>query len=214
MRVPDWLRVTAPRLCRKLPDGRMLRLLTTQEVLEARREALELAETEGRETALCSNACLVAQAVVRGRRPVYRNGAAVLAQCTEAEIQDLARQWAEFDRAENPGLGAERDRVDQLKKTLERMPRQRLRWRVLKEFGALPTEKRVKAMSGRDYLWCVVNLLLDEEETAACLCPVCRAEAERVRCPVCGRETGEMIREENPAFDWARYETLKEGRQL
>lgn len=35
--------------------------------------------------------------------------------------------------------------------------------------------------------------------------------AGRARCPVCGRETGEMVREENPTFDWARFQALKEG---
>ena len=55
------------------------------------------------------------------------------------------------------------------------------------------------------------NLLLDEEEVARQLCPQCREAAERARCPVCGRETGEMVREENPTFDWARFQALKEG---
>lgn len=35
--------------------------------------------------------------------------------------------------------------------------------------------------------------------------------AKRARCPVCGRETGEMVQEENPTFDWARFQALKEG---
>lgn len=91
------------------------------------------------------------------------------------------------------------------------MPRQRLRWHVLKCFGALPTEERAKAMREEDYLWCAVNLLLDEEEVARQLCPQCREAAERARCPVCGRETGEMVWEENPTFDWARFQALKEG---
>ena len=91
------------------------------------------------------------------------------------------------------------------------MPRQRLRWHVLKCFGALPTEERAKAMREEDYLWCAVNLLLDEEEVARQLCPQCREAAERARCPVCGRETGEMVREENPTFDWARLRKRRSG---
>ena len=42
---------------------------------------------------------------------------------------------------------------------------------MLKCFGALPTEERAKAMREEDYLWCAVNLLLDEEEVARQLCP-------------------------------------------
>ena len=42
-------------------DGETLRLLTAMEVLQARREAEELAQ-EDRERALCANACLLARA--------------------------------------------------------------------------------------------------------------------------------------------------------
>ena len=177
MKSPDWLRILTASPRQRLPGGVQLRLLTAQEVLEARREATALAG-EDRDRALCSNACLVARAVVRRGRPVYGSGEEVLHRLTVG---------------------------------LEHMPRPRLRWHVLKCFGALPTEERAKAMREEDYLWCAVNLLLDEEEVARQLCPQCREAAERARCPVCGRETGEMVREENPTFDWARFQALKEG---
>ena len=35
---------------------------------------------------------------------------------------------------------------------------------MLKQFGALPTEERAKQMRDSDYLWCLVNGLLDREE--------------------------------------------------
>lgn len=69
-------------------------------------------------------------------------------------------------------------------------------------------------MTDRDYLWCAVHLLLDEEEAASRLCPTCRAEAEKDRCPVCGREKGSVVQGENPAFDWGRFERMKEGKAL
>ena len=46
----------------RLEDGRELRLLSALEVLQARREAEELARNEG-ERALCANACLLARAL-------------------------------------------------------------------------------------------------------------------------------------------------------
>lgn len=82
---------------------------------------------------------------------------------------------------------------------------------MLKTFGALPTEQRVREMTEEDYLWCAVQLLLDEEEAEAALCPSCRAKLGEARCPVCGQETGPVVREENAGFDWARYARLKEG---
>ena len=66
-------------------------------------------------------------------------------------------------------------------------------------------------MKERDYLWCALHLLLDEEETLDQLCPACRMEAEEGRCPVCGGlvSTGEASG--NAAFDEARYEALSRG---
>ena len=75
-----------------LEDGTQLRLLSALEVLEARREGEELAQGEG-ERALCANACLLARAVRRGRRPVYPDGRAVLKRLTAEEIELLAGDW-------------------------------------------------------------------------------------------------------------------------
>ena len=37
-------------------------------------------------------------------------------------------------------------------------------------------------MKGRDYLWCLTNLLLDREEALERLCPRCRTRALEERC--------------------------------
>ena len=47
-----------------LDNGMELRLLSALEALQARREGRELAQ-DGRELALCSNACLLARALER-----------------------------------------------------------------------------------------------------------------------------------------------------
>ncbi len=207
MTAPDWLRLGGGLTALPLADGRSLRLLTAREVLEARREGLAL---EG-DKALCSNACLVARALVREGQPVYSSGQAVLEDLSPEEIEDLAGAWAAFDRRENPGLTASADRVEELKKTLKGMPQERLKWKVLRAFGALPTEERARAMTGRDYLWCALHLLLDEEEELDRLCPTCRAQAQEDRCPVCGGVPGEHTAETNDAFDWDRFQALREG---
>lgn len=89
-------------------------------------------------------------------------------------------------------------------------PGERLRWRVLRQFHALPTEPRARAMKGRDYLWCLVNALLDREEELGRLCPSCRARALEERCPVCGQPETQW-NSENPSFDLERFEQLKGG---
>ena len=179
MTIPDWLRLrTAPGGARQ-PTGEVFLPLTAQQALEARREALALAEDEGA-LALCANACL------------------------------LARRWAVWNREENLGPDLEPGRLEALKAQLADLPWQRLQWWVLRQFRALPTEGRARAMTGEDYLWCAANLLLDGEEALDQLCPHCRQEAEAGRCPVCGRAAGQTDHGANPAFDWARFTALKE----
>lgn len=65
-------------------------------------------------------------------------------------------------------------------------------------------------MCERDYLWCALHLLLDEEERAADLCPSCRVESERALCPACGAATEDMQGGHNENFDAARFLKLKE----
>lgn len=66
-------------------------------------------------------------------------------------------------------------------------------------------------MKGRDYVWCALNLILDEEEEQARLCPACRIQAEGGQCPACGRETGGGMVGVNESFDQARFEALGKG---
>ena len=99
----------------ELGDGRELRLLSALEVLQANREAAELAEREG-ERALCANACLLSRALDRRGRPVFDSGRAVLSGMSAREIGVLAGRWAAFDRAENPSPGDGEERAQTLKK--------------------------------------------------------------------------------------------------
>lgn len=80
---------------------------------------------------------------------------------------------------------------------------------MLRSFGALPTELRTQEMTDRDYLWCALNMALDEEEELAKLCPSCRMGAEEQRCPVCGISTQSDGVGENLAFDMARFEGMR-----
>lgn len=185
--------------------GGRLEAVPPWELLLARQEARGM-DGPAEERALRDNACLVARAWKRRGRRVYTSGAAVLADRSPAQIERMARRWSRrWGGRRRPGdLAA-------LKEAVAELPWQRLRWRVLRTFQALPSEARAKELTEEEYLWCAVNLLLDEEEALGQLCPSCRAEAQRARCPVCGGETGAVVREENPAFDLARFERMKRG---
>ncbi len=99
----------------ELEDGRELRLLSALEVLEARREAEELAQDD-RERALCANACLLARALERNGQPEFSSGRAVLEHLGPREIADLARRWDGLDRAENPSPQMGEQEAQPLKK--------------------------------------------------------------------------------------------------
>ena len=100
-----------------LDNGMELRLLSALEALQARREGRELAQ-DGRELALCSNACLLARALERSedRKPVFSNGQAVLAGLTAEEIAALAARWSRFSRENDPGLDLSEEALEEVKK--------------------------------------------------------------------------------------------------
>lgn len=100
-----------------LNNGMELRLLSALEVLQARREAGELAQ-EDRERALCSNACLLARALEQAEdhTPVFADGWAVLSALTVEEIAALAGRWARFRQENNPGLNLTDGELEELKK--------------------------------------------------------------------------------------------------
>ena len=100
----------------RLEDGRELRLLSALEVLQARREAEELAQSE-RERALCSNACLLSRALeTQEGEPVFSSGREVLSGLRVEEIAALAATWSRFNREENPGLTMEAEQAEDVKK--------------------------------------------------------------------------------------------------
>lgn len=100
-----------------LDNGMDLRLLSALELLQARREARELAQEAG-ERALCSNACLLARALehTEDKTPVFSDGRAVLAGLTAVEIAALARRWADFHRENDPGLDVSAQELEKVKK--------------------------------------------------------------------------------------------------
>ena len=100
-----------------LGNGMALRLLSALEVLQARREAGELAG-EDRERALCSNACLLARALEQEEehKPVFSDGRAVLAGLTVEEIGGLARRWSQLRRENDPGLNVTEEELENVKK--------------------------------------------------------------------------------------------------
>lgn len=66
-------------------------------------------------------------------------------------------------------------------------------------------------MKDRDFLWCALNLMLDDEEELAQLCSVCREHALEERCVVCGVPLALAEESINASFDEERFRALKRG---
>lgn len=66
-------------------------------------------------------------------------------------------------------------------------------------------------MKDRDYLWCALHLMLDDQEIWDRMCPACRAQALEDRCPVCGVPLADTAGSQNAAFDEARFAALLRG---
>ena len=98
----------------KVAEG-TLRLLSAREVLEARREGDALAR-DGKERALCRNACLVAKALERKGRPVFEDGQGALDGLRVEDIAGLADRWAQFNRECNPSPLDGEEEIRQRKK--------------------------------------------------------------------------------------------------
>ncbi len=182
-----------------------MRLLTAWELLAARAEAERCCD-DAAALGLWQNACLLSRAVTRWGRRRWADGAAVLRHCRPEQIEALALRYRAMAERCDPHCGQEEARTEAMLDRLRQLPEARIQWRVLRAFGVLPSERRARAMTRGDYLYCVLQLLLDEEERLARLCPDCRAAAEAEHCPVCGKQW-----EAGGSFDPARFEQLKGG---
>ncbi len=115
MKLSGFYRLVGGRARKPLPDGTHLRLLTAAEVLEARAAGQRMCVDEA-SLALCVNACLLAKAWWRGRKPCAASGEEMLRRYPVSHIQGLAKAWAAFDREENPGFDLPEEEIDSLKK--------------------------------------------------------------------------------------------------
>lgn len=182
-----------------------LRLLTAWELLAARAEA-ERACDSAESLGLWQNACLLARAVTRWGRRRFASGAAVMQRWTPEQIEAQTLRYQALARRHDPHCGQPPEQTEAMMQRLRQMPESRIQWRVLRAFGVLPSEPRARRMTRGDYLYCVLHLLLDEDERLARLCPDCRRQVEEDHCPVCGKQW-----EAGSSFDPARFDVLKGG---
>lgn len=189
---------------RKTRVGRLeLHLISAHALLQAQQEAAALAAGEDGRLGLCVNACILARAARKNGRLAFCSGEEVMERLPAQAIERLAQEYLALCEQENPSCCAAGHEA--LLQQLKDEPYERLKWKALRAFGVLPSERRAKQMTDGEYLYCVLQLMLDEQEQLDALCPSCREKAEQARCPACGRQ----MAEQNANFDEARYEELK-----
>lgn len=188
-----------------LKNGAELHLISAYELMQARYEAGRMADGDAETAGLALNACILAKAARRDGKRLFESGKAVLRAMPAEQIGFWTRRYLALCAEENPSCCTEGH--EQIMDELRADAYERLKWRVLRAFGVLPSEARAKEMTDGEYLYCVLQMTLDEEERLERLCPSCRAEAEKGGCAVCGAPLGER----NPNFDEAKFEELRRG---
>jgi len=183
-------------------------VLPVYEMLLAQREGEALARELGAEEPLCRTAALLSRSLFRAGERLFPDARAALEALTPGEMALLGERARALNSAANPSPRAGRERVRSLREELGEDAWQRLRWRVLRTMGALPTERRVRDMTDADYLYCVLNLLLDGEEALDGLCPACRERAKKRTCRCCGADLDDG--DVNESFDEERFRALAE----
>lgn len=185
-------------------DGLRLVPVSAYALLQAQAEADRLAGENRAAAGLCAGACIVARTAHRkdGSR-AFSSGEEALRTLSAEAIERLMQAYEQMTQAGRLTGGADEEQA--LLSAMEQDAQERLRWRVLRAFGVLPTEARARELTQGELVYCAMQLCLDEREELARLCPACRETARTARCVCCGAP----LPEENAAFDEKRYEELK-----
>ena len=120
---------------------------------------------------MCLNACVLARAATRRGKTVFSSGQEVLKLLPAETIAVLAERYAALSQRQNPSCCQSPEEIAALRKALAESPYERLKWQVLRRFGVLPSEPRARQMTDGDYLYCVLQMMLDDEAERDRLCP-------------------------------------------
>ena len=140
---------------RRLEDGWELRVVPAFAVLQARREALERSAQDDGALGLWMNACVLARALYKDGQRAFSDGEAVMQAASAEKIERWMQAYAALCREDNPACSEENARL--AAQALGQEDYERLKWRVLKRFGVLPSEMRARRMTDREYLYCATS---------------------------------------------------------
>lgn len=114
--------------------------------------------------ALAHNACLASLCLYDGIGRVFESGDEALLRLTADELAQVAQSYAELRKSDLDIDSIDGADIERLREKLASSPLSRIRWKVQKAFCRLPSETAVKRMTDGQYLYCYLNLLIDEAE--------------------------------------------------
>lgn len=170
-----------------------LRRLTARELILCRAEAKAGAAGDQDTFGLWCNAAVLARALKKHGRRAFSSPGAVLSALGADEIAQLARRYADGMRCGELSDLCDETSREAILDRLAAQPYERLKWRVLRAFGALPTEDRAREMTDEDYYYCALHLALDGREAAG------------------PRRAEEIERGVNASFDMEEFERRRGG---
>ncbi len=129
-----------------------LRVLSSYALLCARAEA-----GSGEDAGLRFNCCVLARAVFCRNRQVFASGEQVMRHLSAEQVGALIEQYRELCR-EQDLLGASLYEISRVLRPIDR-----LRYRVLRQFGVLPTDPAARELTDGDVLLCASALEEDAD---------------------------------------------------
>ena len=132
-------------------DGLRLVPVSAYALLQAQAEADRLAGENRAAAGLCAGACIVARAAHRkdGAR-AFSSGEEALRTLSAEAIERLMQAYEQMTQAGRLTGGADEEQA--LLSAMEQDAQERLRWRVLRAFGVLPTEARARELTQGEIL--------------------------------------------------------------
>lgn len=128
--------------------------------LEKRLAAKSVADSE----ALAHNACLAALCLYDSLGRVFESGDEALLRLTAEELALIVSKYADMRLNDFDIDSVSEDDMERLRQSMAASPLTRIRWKVQKALCRLPSDRSLQRMTDGQYLYCYLNLLIDEAE--------------------------------------------------
>lgn len=115
--------------------------------------------------ALSHNACLTAMCLYDSLGRVFESGDEALLRLTADELSCIVSKYADMRHKDLDIDSIDEDEIERLRENMESSPLSRIRWKVQKALCRLPSDASLQRMTDGQYLYCYLNLLIDEAQS-------------------------------------------------